>query len=124
MRSMFPRYDSSRPLARQSYYPHLESIPGLASAMAMAGSSSKDRYSNNPYRQQMTRRCLDDGRSSSESQVPKITEIRESPLRAVDNLEQPIKFSSPEDLNELWNIANGQVTSEETADAYALELSW
>ena len=123
MRSMFPRYDPSRPLDRQSYYPHLNSVPGLASAMATAG-SSRTRNSNNPYRQQMARRSLDLAKPGSDSQRPGIVEVKESPLRTVETAEQQTTFSKPEDLVEVWNIANGQAASEEAADTYSLELSW
>lgn len=124
MRSMFPRYNPNRPLARQSYYPHLDSVPGLASAMAVAGSSSNDPNSNNPYRQQMARRSSDLAKSSFDSQRPGIAEVKESPLRNVENSEQQAAFSTPEELTEVWNIANGQAASEEAADTYSLELSW
>lgn len=124
MRSMFPRYDPSRPLARQSYYPDVEAVPGLASAMAAAGSSSINRSSNNPYREQMKRRSTDTAKASLESQRPAIGGIKESPLRTVENLEQQAVYSKPEDLVEIWNIANGQAASDEAADTYSLELSW
>jgi len=124
MRSMFPRYDPSRPLARQSYYPQLDSVPGLASAMAVAGSSSNNRNSNNPYRQQMARRSLDIAKTSLDGPRPGTAEVKESPLRSVENSEPPTTFSDPEDLLEVWNLANGQAPSDEAADAYSLELSW
>lgn len=124
MRSMFPRYDPSRPLARQSYYPDMEAVPGLASAMAAAGSSSINRSSNNPYRQQMRRGSSDTAKTSLESQRPAVATIKESPLRTVENLEQQAIYSKPEDLVELWNISNGQAASDEAADTYSLELSW
>lgn len=124
MRSMFPRYDPSRPLTRQSYYPDVEAVLGLASAMATAGSSSINRSSNNPYRQQMARRSLDPAKANSESQRLGTAEVKESPLRAVENSEQHDAYSKPEDLVEIWNIANGQAASEEAAEAYSLELSW
>ena len=124
MRSMFPRYDPSRTLDRQSYYPHFDSVPGLASAMAAAGSSSNNRNSNNPYRQQMARRSLDLAKSTSDNQRNGTAQVKESPLRTVETSEQQAGFSKPEDLVELWNISNGQAASEEAADTYTLELSW
>lgn len=123
MRSMFPQYNPNRPLARQSYYPDMEAVPGLASAMAAAGSSI-NRSSNNPYRQQMARRSLDPAIGSLDSQRPGTAEAKESPLRVVEKLEQQATYSKPEDLVEIWNIANGQAASEEAAEAYFLELSW
>ncbi len=120
---MFPQYNPNRPLARQSYYPDMEAVPGLASAMAAAGSSI-NRSSNNPYRQQMARRSLDPAIGSLDSQRPGTAEAKESPLRVVEKLEQQATYSKPEDLVEIWNIANGQAASEEAAEAYFLELSW
>lgn len=120
---MFPQYNPSRPLARQSYYPDMEVVPGLASAMAAAGSST-NRSSNNPYRQQMARRSLDTAIGGLDSQRPGTAEAKESPLRVVEKLEQQATYSKPEDLVEIWNIANGQAASEEAAEAYSLELSW
>lgn len=124
MRSMFPRYDPSRPLARQSYYPNVEAIPGLASALAVVGSSHINRTSNNPYRQQMARKSLDLAKPSLDSQRPGTAEVKESPLRTVEHPEQQALYSEPEDLSEIWNIANGQAASGEAADTYTLELSW
>ena len=121
---MFPRYDPSRPLDRQSYYPHFDSVPGLASAMAVAGSSSNNRNSNNPYRNQMARRSSDLAKSSLDSQRNGVTQVKESPLRTVETSEQQASFSNPEDLAEVWNISNGQAASAEAADTYTLELSW
>ncbi|KAL6718795.1 hypothetical protein ACLMJK_003029 [Lecanora helva] len=123
MRSMFPRYDPNRPLTRQSYYPHLDSVPGLASAMAVAGSSAS-RTSNNPYRQQMAvNRSFEAVKTSLDSQRSLVAEVKESPLRSGESTEQKTTFSTTEELGEIWNIANGQAPSEEVAETYSLELS-
>jgi len=92
--------------------------------MAVAGSSSNNRNSNNPYRQQMARRSLDIAKTSLDGRRPGTAEVKESPLRSVENSEPPTTFSDPEDLLEVWNLANGQAPSDEAADAYSLELSW
>lgn len=63
-------------------------------------------------------------KASLESQRPAIGGIKESPLRTVENLEQQVVYSKPEDLVEIWNIANGQAAGDEAADTYSLELSW
>ena len=124
MRSMFPEYDPSRPLARQSYYPDLDAVPGLASAMAVAGSSSINRTSNNPYRQQMARRSLEISRSIQENQRPAVAEVKESPLHAAESTEQQATYSNPEQLEAIWGISNGQAASDGLAETYSLELSW
>ena len=116
MRSMFPKYNPSRPLNRQSYYPNIEAVPGLASAMAVSGSS------NNPYRQQLARRSM--LRTSIEVERNETPDVKETPLRMVENAEHHAEFSSPEVLLELWNISNGQAASEVAAISYNLELSW
>ena len=117
MRSIFPRYNQHIPLAQQQYRPDVERVPGLASAMAVAGTSSScpPSYSNN--------------RPSSaylqlEREKQKAAENRESPLRPTDHAEHETTLSSPEQLLDLWDIANGQTASEEVANAYVLELSW
>lgn len=50
--------------------------------------------------------------------------IKESPLQNMDNAEDHAALSSPEELLELWAIANGQAPSEEAAEPFNLELSW
>ena len=116
MRSMFPKYDPSRPLNRQSYYPNIEAVPGLASAMAVSGSS------NNPYRHQIARRSM--LRTSIEMERNETPDVKETPLRMVENAEHQAELSTPEELLELWNISNGQAASEDAPSSYNLELSW
>lgn len=114
---MFPKYDPSRPLDRQSYYPN--NVPGLAAAMAVAGSSS-----NNPYRQAGNRSVSDFAKRSVENVRSDVVSVKESPLRNMDNAEDHVALSSPEELLELWAVANGQAPSDETAEIFNLELSW
>ena len=116
---MFPKYNPSRPLNCQSYYPNQEAVPGLAAAMAVAGSSS-----NNPYRQAGHRSVSDFAQRSVENFRSDAVSIKESPLRKMDNAEDHATLSSPKELLELWAIANGQAPSEETSDVFNLELSW
>ncbi|KAL2057558.1 hypothetical protein ABVK25_001942 [Lepraria finkii] len=115
MRSMFPKYDPSRPLNRQSYHPNIEAVPGLASAMAVSGSS------NNPYRHQIARRSM--LRTSIEMERNETPDVKETPLRMVENAERQAELSTPEELLELWNISNGQAASEDAPSTYNLELS-
>ncbi|KAL9077412.1 MAG: hypothetical protein Q9161_000257 [Pseudevernia consocians] len=119
MRSMFPRYDPNIPFTQQHYRPELEKVPGLASAMAVAGTSS---YRPPSYSQQANNRP-----SSAylplENERMKATDIKESPLRSADTAEHETRLSSPEELLDLWDIANGQTASEEVVNRYVLELS-
>jgi len=116
---MFPRYDPSRPLNRQSYYPNEDAVPGLAAAMAVAGSSS-----NNPYRQAGHRSVSDFVKRDLEKVRSDSASIKESPLRNMDDVEDRAALSSPEELLELWAIANGQAARHEAAETCNLELSW
>lgn len=120
MRSMFPRYDPTIPYTQQKYQPDIERVPGLASAMAVAGTSS---YHPPSYSQQ-----ANDRPSSAYLQLERerheAVDVKESPFRSADNAEHETTLSSPEELLDLWNIANGQTASEEAADTYTLELSW
>lgn len=120
MRSMFPRYDPNVPFTQQRYRPDLDRVPGLASAMAVAGTSS---YRLPSYQQQANNRPSS-AYLQLEAERLKAAGIKESPLRSADNAEQNIKLSNPEQLLGLWDIANGQTSSEEIVDAYNLELSW
>ena len=120
MRSMFPCYDPNIPLTQQQYRPDIDRVPGLASAMAVAGTSS---YRPPSYSQQVNNRP-----SSAYLQLErgrlKAADIKESPFRSADNAEHQIALSSPEQLLDLWDVANGQTASEEVVDTYVLELSW
>ena len=120
MRSMFPRYDTNIPFTQQQYRPDIDRVPGLASAMAVAGTSS---YRPPSYSQQANNRP-----SSAYLQLErerlKAAEAKESPLRSTDHAEQKTTLSTPEQLLDLWDNANGQTASEGVVDTYVLELSW
>lgn len=87
--------------------------------MAVAGSSS-----NNPYRQAGNRSVSDFAKRSVENVRSDVVSVKESPLRNMDNAEDHVALSSPEELLELWAVANGQAPSDETAEIFNLELSW
>ena len=120
MRSMFPRYDPNIPFTQQRYRPDIDRVPGLASAMAVAGSASCGPPS---YSRQANNRPSS-AYLQLESDRLKARDIKESPFRSADNGEPRTTLSSPEQLLDLWDIANGQTASEEVADSYVLELSW
>ena len=88
--------------------------------MAVAGTSS---YRPPSYSQQANNRP-NSAYLQSERERLKAADLKESPFRSADNAEHEPTLSSPEDLLDLWDIANGQTASEEVADTYVLELSW
>ena len=120
MRSMFPCYDPNVPLTQQQYRPEIERVPGLASAMAVAGSSS---YRPPSYSQEANNRP-----SSAHLQLDreglKAADIKESPFQSADNAELETTLSNPEELLDLWDVANGQTASEGDGETHVLELSW
>lgn len=87
--------------------------------MAVAGSSS---YRPPAYSQQANSRP-----SSAYLQIERerqeAANIKELPFQISDKGEHETMLSSPEELLDLWDIANGQTASEEVADMYMLELS-
>ena len=120
MRSMFPRYDPNVPFTQQQYRPDIQRVPGLASAIAVAGTAS---YRPPSYLQQANNRP-----SSAYLQLEReglrAADIKESPFQSADNAEHAKTLSSPEELLDLWDIANGQTATEGVADTQFLELSW
>ena len=110
MRSMFPSYNPAVPLAQQHYAPNTDVIP--------APSFARRFSSNNPYTQQKNRSQPDFGAPLVAAKEPK-----ESPLRRSESLKRASAISTPEELLEMWSIANGQ-DYEQAAESYTLELSW
>lgn len=120
MRSMFPRYDPNVPLTLQQYRPEIETVPGLARAMAVAGTSS---YRPPSYLQQANNRPSS-AYLQSERDGLKDADIKESSFQSADKAEPETTLSSPEELLDLWDVANGQTASEGVGDRHVLELSW
>ena len=60
----------------------------------------------------------------AEKEKMKAANVKESPFRSTDITEEKTALSSPEQLLDLWDIANGQTALEEVVDTYVLELSW
>lgn len=110
MRSMFPSYNPTVPLAKQHYAPNIDTIP--------APSFARRFSSNNPYIQQRNRSQTDFGTPAVATEGP-----RESPLRRSESMKRGNAISTPEELLELWSIANGQ-DYEQASESYTLELSW
>lgn len=121
MHSMFPRYDPNVPFAQQHYQPDIARLPGLASAMAVAGTSS---YRPPSYSQHPNNRPRSSAYLRLERERVRAADTKESPFRSTDTANHETTPSSPEELLDLWDIANGQAASQEVADSYILELSW
>lgn len=113
MRSMFPRYDPQMPLARQPYYPRGQE--GRTSP-----SPERLDHSSSLYPQQ--------GRRATRLALP-VLDIPQAPqgsapiLQQVSHAPHPLALSTPEELLQLWSIANGQ-SETEALDTYTIELSW
>lgn len=110
MRSMFPSYNPTIPLAQQQYAPKTDAVA--------APPFTRRFSSNNPYTQQKNRSQIDFGGSAVAAKEPK-----ESPLRRSESLKRANAISTPEELLEMWSIANGQ-HYEQASESYTLELSW
>ena len=120
MRSMFPRYDHNKPFTAQQYRPDIDAVPGLASAIAVAGTSS---YNAPSYSQQANIRPSS-AYLRSERDKQQAADMKESPFRSAETTEHKPTLSSLEQLLDVWDIANGQTASKAVADTYVLELSW
>ena len=113
MRSMFPRYDPNTSLARQRYYPHSQGNEDSPEA-------PRATYSPSLYSQQgrkarrLTLPVLDIPQSSS-GPVPVLQQFSQAPTCS--------SASTPEQLLDIWGIANGQAASN-IAEQHSLELSW
>ena len=111
MRSMFPSYNPTVSLGQQQYYPSTEVIPALTRMREVAGPSTYI-----PHSQQ-------DSRNSHLAPAKQEVVKKESPLRRSESLKRPTAFSKPEDLVDLWCLANGQM-ADDPMDQHVLELSW
>ncbi|KAL8678645.1 MAG: hypothetical protein Q9224_007099, partial [Gallowayella concinna] len=115
MRSMFPRFDPTVPLAQQQYYPSVEVNPAVEAASSRfddLGSYSPSLYSQ----QEPLSRAPDAGFSRMDGLgLKNIVKPSESSTAASS-------FSTPNELLALWALANGQDTPE-ALQRYRLELS-
>lgn len=124
MRSIFPRYNPTLPLARQHYYPSNPNLRGSANEAARLEALRSPAYAGSVDSRAETlgenilgtvpRSPITASPSGSgiPSRIPGHTcALPSSPI------------STPEDLLDLWSIANGQ-GSQEAAATYTLGLSW
>ncbi|KAI9800522.1 MAG: hypothetical protein M1825_004070 [Sarcosagium campestre] len=123
-RSIFPRYDPSVPLSQQNYRPTQASPTHIPRGMI-----SKDPYSPNLYSPQSpghannrptSIRPTSSGRAYMNAPATAPSSMTSFPS-GILSVAQP-RFSSTEELADLWEAANGQGT-EEKARTFALRMS-
>ncbi|KAL8799111.1 MAG: hypothetical protein Q9182_006145 [Xanthomendoza sp. 2 TL-2023] len=115
MRSMFPHFDPTVPLAQQQYYPSMDINPAM-----VAGSTRTDdigSYSPSLYSQQEhSSRTLDAGFARTDGLGLK------NMMKPSESSNDASSFSTPNELVALWALANGQ-EAPEALQKYRLELS-
>lgn len=109
MRSMFPRYNPKIPLAKQHYYPNHQ-IQGSADAKFKIPQPSAPSASVPSQVNTRSPAIISEGKSGV-------------PTHASKKPEPPPAISTPDELLDLWSVANGQ-GSQEAAETYILRLSW
>lgn len=119
MRSMFPRYNPQIPLAKQHYYPSMDGNSRMANVRPNLRGSSSQTMSTSSGEET---RSQDHSVTSVESLRGVLTSERES-LQSTHSSDPRPPLSSPEELLDLWNLANGQ-GNWETTTTYTLQLSW
>ena len=108
---MFPRYNPNIPLTHQSYYPAIDRAAILPEELV-----NRPEYSPSLYSQ---RGGPSPAVSSNGPKTPHSASNLEDQM-----VQEPAQdLSTPEELLDMWSIANGQ-DSQEAADTYVLGLSW
>ncbi|MCJ1292584.1 hypothetical protein MMC34_004135 [Xylographa carneopallida] len=115
MRSMFPRFNPAIPLARQNYVPTIERA--AESMPWQGGGYTPETYSPSLYSPPSSPPTA--SQSNWKTTRPGHGGINQSPLHVSDAL--PPNLSTPEELIDMWSIANGQ-GSLEAAATYKLGL--
>ncbi|CAF9909696.1 MAG: hypothetical protein HETSPECPRED_009498 [Heterodermia speciosa] len=107
MRSMFPRYDPSIPLNRQHYYPSTESGSNIPAQLYNSSiTSQQNRQSSRPSAPTLVI-------PTSSGAVPI--------LQRTSSERTPPTFSKPDELLQLWDVANGQ-SQDGAEEVFRLEL--
>ena len=117
---MFPRYNPAVPLAHQAYYPKIENTPTLAHLVGVGEGSSQHHPTLSTHQEPPK-----NAENGTESNAPKasLENVLDISMASSQNSVRPVNISTPEELIELWSIANGQ-TPREASASYTLELSW
>ncbi|KAL8730406.1 MAG: hypothetical protein Q9181_004668 [Wetmoreana brouardii] len=115
---MFPRYDSTIPLAQQPYYPRVETNPAVAAVTRTFNNPGS--YGPSLYSQQQP---------PSHGTEPTLSKSGLRSGLGLQNLRQPSGssielqcVSTPDVLVDFWALANGQKSSE-AADKFTLKIS-
>lgn len=119
MRSMFPRYNPQIPLAKQHYYPSRESSSRITNVQPRPRGSSSRTVSISSREET---RNQDHRRPGVGSFGGVLTSERDSLQSSHSSDPRPL-LSSPEELLDLWSLANGQ-GNWNSATTYTLGLSW
>ncbi len=119
MRSLFPRYDPHVSLAKQHYYPRRENNAPMKSMQPDLGRSSSRTRSLSSMEENRSPNFSRPGVGAPGRQLAQESDSRQS----FGNADGPPALSSPEELLDLWSVANGQ-GSQEAATTYTLRLSW
>lgn len=120
MRSMFPRYDPKVPLGKQHYYPDVDNNPQLANIQLDAPHPSSNRMSVCSHQRNAS---LNFSRPTIGSQRTARDRSRSIEVQGLEESKPVPALSTPEELLDLWSVANGQ-GSHEAADTYVLGLKW
>lgn len=118
MRSMFPRYDPKIPLAKQHYYPNREIHRGPADAKLKVSRPSAS-CAGIPSQVE----TLSPRHPTINTRSPTIIPYgrRGVAVRTSENSDLAPAISTPDELLDLWSVANGQ-GSQEAAETYTLNL--
>ena len=116
MRSMFPQFVPDIRLSQQQYFPTLERVPQVSADTEIGAQYSPSLYSQ-PHSPPITSLAADPWAASRITS----TILTTLPPRVTE--ETSVKVSSPEELLDLWTIANGQESSE-AAEHYTLAFKW
>ncbi|KAI4166277.1 MAG: hypothetical protein LQ342_000167 [Letrouitia transgressa] len=119
MRSIFPRYDFTIPLARQSYY--RESADPLTHSSIARPRSSSSPFGRSVHSQQGPLN-QDSDFIGTPVKAPHSTNLDRSNVSSnISEITSSVSY--PEELLELWSMANGQQPREGTA-SYTMALNW
>lgn len=120
MRSMFPRYDPKIPLAKQHYYPNRDIHRGPADAKLKVSRPSAS-CAGIPSQVE----TLSPRHPTVNTRSPMIIPYgrRGVAVRTSENSDLAPAISTPDELLDLWSVANGQ-GSQEAAETYTLKLCW
>lgn len=114
MRSMFPRYDPTLPLAQQRYYPNVE----IDFAMTAANTRVDNPGSYSPSMCTQPESLADRRETGSPSGLR-----LQNAGKLSERIEDLPGFSTPVELVDFWALANGQMNLK-AAKECRLELSW